>query len=94
MAKIKTSYVCKECGYKTPKWMGKCPECNNWNTLVDTSTSIKCTTCNTTYCQNCGTGLSNSVYKRRPESDVKFPPSKLIFTFLLKFNDFSNKLLI
>ncbi len=31
--KEKTSYVCSECGYKTPKWMGKCPKCGNWNTF-------------------------------------------------------------
>ena len=26
MAKIKTKYVCQECGYETSKWLGKCPE--------------------------------------------------------------------
>ena len=41
MAKIKTSYVCKECGYKTPKWMGRCPECNNWNTFEETIEDTK-----------------------------------------------------
>ncbi|MCZ0703504.1 DNA repair protein RadA/Sms [Natronobacillus azotifigens] len=35
MAKIKKKYVCQECGYGSPKWMGKCPSCNNWNTLVE-----------------------------------------------------------
>lgn len=35
MAKIKTIYVCQECGYESPKWMGKCPECGNWNTMVE-----------------------------------------------------------
>lgn len=33
MAKIKTSYICSECGYETPKWFGKCPNCGEWNTL-------------------------------------------------------------
>ena len=33
--KIKTVYVCKECGYETPKWMGQCPHCNEWNTLEE-----------------------------------------------------------
>lgn len=33
--KEKTSFVCSECGYKTPKWMGKCPECGNWNTFEE-----------------------------------------------------------
>ncbi|MDL4841356.1 DNA repair protein RadA [Aquibacillus rhizosphaerae] len=35
MAKRKTTFVCQECGYESPKWMGKCPACNQWNTLVE-----------------------------------------------------------
>ncbi|ASK64295.1 DNA repair protein RadA [Virgibacillus phasianinus] len=35
MAKRKTKYVCQECGYESARWMGKCPGCNNWNTLVE-----------------------------------------------------------
>src|SRR5215207_2360748 len=33
MAKTRTQYVCRECGAKTPRWMGRCPECEGWNTL-------------------------------------------------------------
>ncbi|WP_067729175.1 DNA repair protein RadA [Oceanobacillus damuensis] len=35
MAKRKTKYVCQDCGYESAKWMGKCPGCNNWNTMVE-----------------------------------------------------------
>lgn len=35
MAKSKTIFVCSECGYETPRWMGKCPECESWNTLLE-----------------------------------------------------------
>lgn len=35
MARSKTIYICQECGYESPKWMGKCPECDNWNTMVE-----------------------------------------------------------
>lgn len=35
MAKTKTKFVCQECGYETVKWMGKCPGCHTWNTLVE-----------------------------------------------------------
>lgn len=35
MAKLKQRYVCSQCGYDTPKWMGKCPECNEWGSLVE-----------------------------------------------------------
>ena len=33
--KKKTGYVCQERGYDTPKWMGRCPGCGAWNTLVE-----------------------------------------------------------
>lgn len=33
MAKIKSIYVCSECGYESPKWFGKCPGCGEWNTM-------------------------------------------------------------
>jgi DNA repair protein RadA/Sms len=36
MAKIKTRYICQECGSAQPKWMGRCPDCGEWNTLVET----------------------------------------------------------
>jgi DNA repair protein RadA/Sms len=35
MAKVKTSYFCQHCGYQSPKWMGKCPSCQHWNTFVE-----------------------------------------------------------
>ncbi|MBC7648432.1 MAG: DNA repair protein RadA [Vitreoscilla sp.] len=35
MAKDKTTYMCTECGGSSPKWLGKCPHCNAWNTLVE-----------------------------------------------------------
>ena len=35
MAKTKTVFVCSECGYESPKWLGKCPACNSWNTFYE-----------------------------------------------------------
>ena len=35
MAKEKTAYVCSACGYDTPKWVGRCPSCGEWNTLTE-----------------------------------------------------------
>ncbi|MBC8531968.1 DNA repair protein RadA [Gehongia tenuis] len=35
MAKAKTVFVCNACGYETPRWMGKCPDCGAWNTLEE-----------------------------------------------------------
>lgn len=33
MAKIKSVYICSECGHESPKWYGKCPQCGEWNTM-------------------------------------------------------------
>lgn len=35
MAKTKTQYVCQECGYVSPRYLGRCPNCGAWNTLVE-----------------------------------------------------------
>jgi DNA repair protein RadA/Sms len=35
MAKDKTLFTCNECGGTSPKWLGKCPHCNAWNTLEE-----------------------------------------------------------
>ena len=35
MAKDKIQYVCTACGYDSPKWIGKCPSCGEWNTFVE-----------------------------------------------------------
>lgn len=36
MAKAKSAFVCSECGAQTPRWQGQCPQCQAWNTLVET----------------------------------------------------------
>ena len=35
MAKDKTAYVCSDCGFESPKWIGKCPSCGQWNTFKE-----------------------------------------------------------
>ena len=35
MAKVKSFYICSECGAESPKWVGKCPSCGAWNTYVE-----------------------------------------------------------
>ncbi|MBX6394401.1 MAG: DNA repair protein RadA [Alicyclobacillaceae bacterium] len=39
MPKTKTRYVCQECGYETAKWLGRCPGCGEWNTLIEEQVS-------------------------------------------------------
>ena len=33
--KEKKRFICQQCGSITPKWMGRCPECNSWNSIVE-----------------------------------------------------------
>ena len=35
MAKQKTVFFCKNCGAESPKWVGKCPNCGEWNTFIE-----------------------------------------------------------
>lgn len=35
MAKTKSAFFCAECGYESPKWMGRCPACGQWNTMTE-----------------------------------------------------------
>jgi DNA repair protein RadA/Sms len=35
MAKVRTKYICQQCGGEHSKWMGKCPDCGSWNTLEE-----------------------------------------------------------
>ncbi|MEA5048192.1 MAG: DNA repair protein RadA [Eubacteriales bacterium] len=37
MAKDRVTYICGECGYESAKWMGKCPQCESWNTMTETA---------------------------------------------------------
>ena len=44
MAKVKTSYVCSNCGYETSKWNGKCPDCGEWNTFEEVELQVSART--------------------------------------------------
>ena len=44
MAKVKTSYVCRSCGYETGKWNGKCPDCGEWNTFEEVEVQVSART--------------------------------------------------
>jgi DNA repair protein RadA/Sms len=35
MTKTKTHFICQSCGYQTPKWLGRCPGCQEWNTFIE-----------------------------------------------------------
>lgn len=40
MAKTQTRYVCQSCGYESPKWLGRCPDCNEWASLVEEAAPV------------------------------------------------------
>jgi DNA repair protein RadA/Sms len=41
MSKLKTIYQCQSCGFSSPKWLGKCPDCNAWNSFTEERESPK-----------------------------------------------------
>lgn len=41
MAKQKTVFICQQCGFESPKWLGKCPSCNSWNSFEEEITERK-----------------------------------------------------
>lgn len=40
MTKVKTVFVCRNCGAGSPKWIGRCPSCNQWNTYIEEKISV------------------------------------------------------
>jgi len=38
--KLRTSFICQQCGFESPSWYGKCPNCGEWNSLVETVKQI------------------------------------------------------
>lgn len=47
MAKVRTKFVCQQCGYETARYIGKCPECNSWDSFVEETVSGESTKKNT-----------------------------------------------
>ena len=41
--KVKTVFVCASCGAESPKWVGKCPKCNEWNTMNEEVVNLNST---------------------------------------------------
>ena len=68
MKNQKTVYICRECGHNSPKWLGKCPECDSWNSFDEEILKEKSTK------QNIISGRSsNSVNKAEKFSTLEFP---------------------
>jgi DNA repair protein RadA/Sms len=35
MSKLKSRFICQKCGHESPRWLGRCPDCGDWNTLLE-----------------------------------------------------------
>jgi len=68
MAKQKTVYTCTECGGSSPKWQGQCPQCNAWNTLVE---SLAETAATNRFSAIAGTGRLQRLAEIRPREESR-----------------------
>ncbi|MBC7473798.1 MAG: DNA repair protein RadA [Candidatus Sericytochromatia bacterium] len=87
MVKIKTLYVCQECGANFPKWQGKCSECDKWNSLVEETMSL--TNQKSVSSKNMSIGfIGNPTRKEKPQrlQEVAFLEEDRITTSLEEFN--------
>lgn len=74
MAKKSTVFKCTECGYTQPKWLGRCPSCGSWNTMVETavdSQAIKAPFGNTAAAVNMPLSLVESLDTERISSGIE-----------------------
>ena len=67
MPKLEIKYVCQSCGYESPRWVGKCPECGSWNSLVEEHIS------NTKYQM---TNKSGTMTKPRSITELELKPEE------------------
>lgn len=72
--KFKTVYLCTECGYQAPKWIGKCPECGEWNTFIEEV--IEQTSSNSSKAYN-KTNISSCSIKKLSEISTQDDPRYL-----------------
>ncbi len=73
MAKTKTVFFCQNCGAQSPKWMGKCPSCQEWNTFVEEVVTKKSSSSQSSY-----EAIKNSTPRKL--SEIDFSKEKRINT--------------
>lgn len=82
MAKIKTKFMCNDCGYESAKWMGKCPGCGQWNTMVE-EIEKKVSNHRTTFAHSQGT---TTLSKATPITSIETITEPRIQTDLVELN--------
>ncbi len=76
MAKSRTVYICQQCGRESHKWLGRCPGCQEWNTLAEKNVSPTATQ----------EGLFSSENKPQKLSQVATPPEERQSAGTCRFN--------
>jgi DNA repair protein RadA/Sms len=75
----KTVFSCQACGYNTPKWMGKCPDCGQWHTFIEEIQTTK-------KGQGAMRGFSSSQSTPVPIDSIEFEQEDRIFTGIKEFD--------
>lgn len=81
MAKVKTQFVCQNCGYISPRYLGRCPNCNEWNTLVEETITPKPSSASNTLRR---TGIHDN--QPEPIDQVKFQSENRFKTKMEELN--------
>ncbi|MEW8955782.1 DNA repair protein RadA [Clostridium sp.] len=81
MAKIRSTFTCQQCGYESPKWMGKCPSCNSWSSFVEEQKISQTSTNN-----NSRTKTLTSSDKPRSITEIKSGETERINTGIDELN--------
>lgn len=79
MTKVKVRYVCQECGHESLKWMGRCPNCNKWNSFVEEARP-------TSTGKNESAHISSSALKPIPVTEVEFLKDERFSTNIAEFD--------
>jgi DNA repair protein RadA/Sms len=79
MVKAKTIFSCQSCGYQSPKWLGRCPECGGWNSLVEEVVSPS----ESTYAP---TGVSFEKPSPQPLNKIKLDKEERFLTNIGEFD--------
>lgn len=77
MAKVKTAFICQECGYQSARWLGKCPTCGKWNSLIEERLDIDI---------SLGEERRLSTAKPSPISSIKPQPEERFLTGISEFD--------
>jgi DNA repair protein RadA/Sms len=73
MAKEKAVFVCQNCGYISPKWVGKCSNCNSWNSFIEEVQSVDPKGLKSKTQASAGNAIKISEIRKRDISRIKLP---------------------